>query len=476
MNFASLTFLGFYLVVFTLYWGIPAASWRHDVRKMLLLVASYYFYMNWDWRFSFLILASTIVDYGAGRIIAASEDPVFRRRALLVSLGMNLGFLGFFKYANFFIDSALELAHLLGVPVTEVELNIILPVGISFYTFQTLSYTVDVYRRHIPPARGFLDFALFVAFFPQLVAGPIVRAATFLPQLDSERLWEGWRLRQGLWLVSLGLTKKICFADHLAKLADPVFNQPGAYGFVETWLGVLAFAGQIYCDFSAYSDIAIGVASMLGYDLPENFRHPYLAQDIRDFWRRWHISLSTWLRDYLYIPLGGNRDGGWRTGRNMMITMVLGGLWHGAAWNFVAWGFYQGLLLSWARRAASQRSMWSAEVAVAWPLVLLRWGVTLALVCVGWVLFRADSTSDILRLLSAMLGWHGLGDIDFFHGRYALLLVPLALGHLAALWQEKHGGSLAEGPVWLRAAVVAGSWSLTLAFWDQSENFIYFQF
>ncbi|HVS16485.1 MAG TPA: MBOAT family O-acyltransferase, partial [Thermoanaerobaculia bacterium] len=334
MIFTELRFLTFFVAVLAVYWALPA----NRPRKLWLLIMSFAFYAAWDWRFLSLIFFSISVDYLVGRGLGRTAREGPRRALLLASLGANLGLLGFFKYFGFFVEQAIELGALLGLELHRPSLEIVLPVGISFYTFQTLSYSIDVYRRKIEPTRDLLDLALFVAFFPQLVAGPIVRARDFLPQLERARRWAEVRAAPHLTLFLLGFIKKACVSDNVAATVDAYFAAPQAYDAAGAWIAVLLYAIQIYCDFSGYSDMAIASAGLLGYDLGPNFQHPYVAASPREFWQRWHISLSTWLRDYLYVPLGGNRHGEPRTHRNLMLTMLLGGLWHGAAWSFVLWG------------------------------------------------------------------------------------------------------------------------------------------
>ncbi len=400
MVFNSLEFAVFFLAVFALYHAL-----RHRAQNLLLLVASYVFYGAWDWRFLGLIALSTVVDYAVGLQLAATDDVARRKRWLLVSLVTNLGILGAFKYFGFFADSLAGLAALGGLDLPRVTTEIVLPVGISFYTFQTLSYTIDIYRKRLQPTRGFLDFALFVAFFPQLVAGPIERASRLLPQVLSPRKPTSAGFGSGCWLILRGLFKKVVLADNLAPLADRVFESGADVTGLETLLGVYAFAWQIYGDFSGYSDMARGLARLLGFELMLNFDLPYLATSPSDFWRRWHISLSTWLRDYLYIPLGGNRGGRAFVVRNLMLTMLLGGLWHGAAWTFVAWGLYQGLLLV-AHRSAEPAL---TRLAPTGPIgARLWWGlrvvVTFHLACVGWLIFRAESFADLGRRVGTLVG------------------------------------------------------------------------
>lgn len=388
MQFTQLEFLLFLCLIL-------AAVWRcrtRVTRNVILLAASYYFYAYWDIRFCGLLLLSTVVDYVSAGQISRSANDRTRKRWLMVSLCVNLGVLGFFKYFNFFIDSAATLLQ--SVQWSPNTLQIILPVGISFYTFQTLSYTIDVYRKKIAPAGSLLDFALYVAFFPQLVAGPIVRASELLPQLAGCPIWSSRRFYGGFQMCLRGLVKKVLLADRLGELVDVVFAAPDLYSGVTVWLAVIGYAGQIYYDFSGYTDIAIGVAKMMGYRFPTNFKHPYLATSIADFWRLWHITLSRWLRDYLYIPLGGSRSSASRTQFNLILTMVLGGLWHGAAWTFVLWGLWHGLALA-ADRAFRQRyqlrkTIWLGRL------------TTLTVVGCGWVLFRSVSLEHAATVFRQM--------------------------------------------------------------------------
>ena len=333
MVFNSLHFVWFFIVVYCVYRVLP-----HRAQNWLLLVASYYFYAAWDWRFLGLLIASTLVDFTCARVLSRTSAPRARRALLVLSLGFNLTLLGFFKYFNFFADSLHGVLGALGWNVDFVTLRILLPVGISFYTFVTMSYVIDVYRREIPATRDLLDFAVFVAFFPHLVAGPILRASTLLSQIDSPRRITREQMRDGAWLIAWGYFQKVFVADNLASLANSAFDPAAPQTGVNILLGVYAFAFQIYGDFAGYSNIARGTSKLMGIELIENFRFPYLVRTPQAFWRNWHISLSTWLRDYLYIPLGGSRGSEWRTRWNLFVTMVLGGLWHGAAWTFVHLG------------------------------------------------------------------------------------------------------------------------------------------
>ena len=396
MLFNSYVFWVFLAIVMVLY-----SVLRHRKQNIMLLIASYIFYGWWDWRFLSLILLSTIVDFNVARAIGKTSSPRRRKSLITISLVTDLGILGLFKYYDFFISSFDNLLVSLGIHAQFPLMHLILPVGISFYTFQTLSYTIDVYRGKMTPTPHFLDFALYICFFPQLVAGPIERSTHLLPQVTNPRVRRREDFREGLYHVMIGLLKKVVIADNLAAVVDMVFQTPiDQLSGTECLFGVYAFAFQIYGDFSGYSSIAQGVAKWLGFDLMFNFRMPYFAQSPSEFWRRWHISLSTWLRDYLYIPLGGNRFGSFNTYRNLLITMLLGGLWHGAAWTFVAWGAFHGLLLCIYRPFEPDRH--ATPVQRSWPIRLFKVVVMFHLVCFSWLLFRAESITqawDMCRLI-----------------------------------------------------------------------------
>ncbi len=390
MLFSSPRFFLFVAVLLCLL-ALPIRNGR---KLHILALGSCFFYAAWDVRYLALLLLISVIDYVCAAHIAASNDERKRRALVLVSIVTNLSILGYFKYANFFVDNLNAVLALRGIRIQ--KLDILLPAGISFYTFKTMSYTIDVYRRRISPVRTLLDYTMFVTFFPELIAGPIVRASVFLPQLSRPLGPNRERLAHGASLFILGLTKKVVLADRFAVVSDAVFAQPTQYSSLTVWLGVLAYALQIYCDFSGYSDMAIGTAKMFGYDLPENFDMPYLSGDITDFWRRWHMTLSAWLRDYLYIPLGGNRGGATRTYVNLMVTMLLGGLWHGASWNFVAWGALHG-------GALAVHRMWKRHTRLRVPRALATAG-TFLFVMLCWVPFRAPNVSvcyDIFRHLFA---------------------------------------------------------------------------
>lgn len=466
MVFNSLTFFAFFAVVLAFRWS-RLFTWR--TKKMGLLIASYLFYASWNPPFVALLCLSTVVDW----VLARRMNGTSRRGWLLfASLMVNLGLLATFKYSQFLLDSFQGAVGALGVAFEPVDLGIVLPVGISFYTFQTLSWTIDVYRGKLDARSiSFLDFALFVAFFPQLVAGPIVRAVEFLPQLRVEKTLAPRHIGWGLTLLALGLFEKTALADALmSPVADVVFAQWEEASLVDAWAGALAFSGQIFFDFAGYSTCAIGVAMTLGFALPDNFRFPYGAIGFSDFWRRWHISLSSWLRDYLYISLGGNRKGERRRLANLMTTMLLGGLWHGAAWTFVLWGFLHGLFLILER--AVQRLV-PTRLRSAWlGLLVTQLGVLLA-----WVPFRAESFESVLGLYHSMVA-------GAVHVRVATLsnvalvfcVSVLLYGTHVALRRttvEEFVGRL-RGPI--RVALVATFIIGTILSGGQGRAFIYFQF
>ena len=472
MIFNSLTFAVFFAIVMAIYY-LP---WSWTQRKAFLLVASYVFYAAWNPPFVLLLIASTVIDWYVAKWLSYTESPVGRRALLLVSLVFNLGVLAFFKYGGFLLDNFVRLAAATGVEYHPLAWNIVLPIGISFYTFLTLSYTIDVYHRKIEPGGSFLDYAFFITFFPHLVAGPIIRAADFLPQCAAPRLANRDEIGWGLTLMAIGLFEKIVLADVVtAPVADLVYQSADRAGFLDAWIGTFAFAGQIFFDFAGYSTCAIGAALCLGFDLKDNFRFPYAAIGFSDFWQRWHISLSTWLRDYLYIPLGGNRDGEWATQRNLMITMLFGGLWHGASWRFVAWGGLHGTYLI-AERSARKRygqSAWIAAPAARVGLAV----ATFLLVCLTWVFFRASTFHDAARLIQAMT----IGAPDsLVLGMWTVCVVLGVTGFLLVVHWWMRDSSLEDRwralPWWGRSLLLASLLvSLSLVPGDD-RAFIYFQF
>lgn len=481
MLFNSFLFLLFFGVVLSVH-QLPL-PWR--LKKFNLVSASYLFYAVWNPPFVILLWISTIVDWHAARVIGFSRSRFLRRFALLTSLGVNLGLLGFFKYGEFLLENFVALAGAAGVTYAPPKLNVILPVGISFYTFQTLSYTLDVYRRKARPRKSLLDFALYVTFFPQLVAGPIVRATDFLAQCRTPRQASGKQLGWGLNLFLLGLFQKVVIADGLlAPIVEKVYAAT-AVNWASAWIGTLAFTGQIFCDFAGYSTCAIGVAMCLGFVLPDNFRFPYAAIGFSDFWRRWHISLSSWLRDYLYIPLGGNRVGPTRTQINLMLTMLIGGLWHGAAWTFVVWGGLHGLYLMVERRL--QRAPLSAWAVWKTPPGRLVLGsITFLTVCLTWTIFRAESVEQAFDLVQCMVlpnpsavseangaGGHPIGRWD------ALVTLATTSGILLSHWHLRDT-TLEEAvdrlPSFVWAVVNAAMLSAIIMMPGEDRAFIYFQF
>ena len=440
MLFVEFRFFWFFLAVFAVYWSLR----ENRTRKIWLLICSYFFYACWNWKFLFLIIASSGLDYLVGSMLARTEDPGARRGWLILSLTANLGTIAFFKYYNFFVTSAAALLEWLGLPASLHTLNIVIPVGVSFYTFHSMSYTIDVYRRKLKPVSSLIDLACFIGFFPQMVAGPIVRASAFLPQLKSIRRFADVDVRGALVLFLTGFIKKACIADAVAPFVDRYFDAPWNFTMPSAWVAVLFYAIQIYCDFSGYTDMAIATAGLLGYQLPVNFRFPYFAANISDFWHRWHISLSTWLRDYLYIPLGGSRGRAWFVYRNIMITMLLGGLWHGGAWTFVIWGGWHGLALivhrEWQRRMEGRtpsRPLPEKNVSVDATAGLPRkrgiwdwfaWGLTVYWVCLAWIFFRAIDLPHAAPALRSFLFLRSGGTEDLGAWMLSIVMV-LGLVH-----------------------------------------------
>ncbi len=494
MIFNSYTFVLFFGLVLLLH-HLPL-SWK--TKKINLLLGSYLFYAAWNPPFIILLWVSTVVDFLMARALGREENKRRRKIWLVVSLAANLGMLGFFKYGGFLLDTFTSLVSALGFVYQAPEADIILPVGISFYTFVTLSYTLDVYRRKAAPVQSFLDFALFVTFFPHLVAGPIVRPDELIPQFEKPRVATNNQLVRGLFLLTLGLFMKVGLADGmLSDTADAVFGVPFPLHPLDAWAGVFAFSAQIFFDFAGYSTCAVGVALCLGFTLPDNFRYPYAAVGFSDFWRRWHITLSTWLRDYLYIPLGGNRKGDGRTYLNLMITMLLGGLWHGAAWTYVAWGALHGLYLGlerllkdrFSREKPVRQPAWSGQVITRASLMpglsvspgATRFGLallTFLVVSVTWVFFRAPDFSKATLLL---LGMFGVIPVKItILKTLALLKVGLiTAGMLGFQWymREKSVAQVAGRlPAWGLGLVWTFMLIVLVLTQKSSNSFIYFQF
>jgi alginate O-acetyltransferase complex protein AlgI len=473
MVFNSLHFVWFFVLVYALYRMLP-----HRAQNWLLLVASYYFYASWDWRFLGLLIASTLVDFSCALALDRTRSPATRRTLLWVSLGFNLTLLGFFKYFNFFADNLHAVFGSLGWQLDFVTLRVLLPVGISFYTFVTMSYVIDVYRREIPATRNLLDFAVFVAYFPHLVAGPILRASKLLPQIALPRTITREQMRDGLWLIAWGFFQKMFVADNLAGVANLVFAPAAHPTGVNVLLGSYAFAFQIYGDFAGYSNVARGTSKLMGIELIENFRFPYFVRSAQEFWRHWHISLSTWLRDYLYIPLGGSRGSAGRTRRNLMITMVLGGLWHGAAWTFVLWGVYHGLLLIAYRAADRVRALHDWITGRGLLARASSWAVMFNLTCYGWLIFRARSGGQLVDMSGSLFTNFAPASVNVPEILAPLVLytTPLLVVHLI----EAHYNDLLVVPrlsPGVRYSVYAATFYLTMLFGNfGGAEFIYFQF
>jgi alginate O-acetyltransferase complex protein AlgI len=460
--FTELRFVLFFLVVLAVHWALRS----HGARKNWLLVTSYVFYGAWDWRFLFLMAGSTALDYFCGLWLGSTDDPRRRRFAMALSLVGNLGSLALFKYYDFFVESAASLLRSIGFEADTHTLGLVLPAGISFYTFQTLSYTIDVYRRELPVARNFRDFALFVSFFPQLVAGPIVRASDFLPQLDQQSRLADARFRALLFLFLAGFVKKACIADNLAAAIDPVFADPGAHSPSTLWLAAAGYYTQIYCDFSGYSDMAIATAGMLGYRLPINFAFPMLATSITTAWRRWHISLSTWFRDYLYIPLGGNRRGALRTSANLWIVFLLCGLWHGANWTFIVWGALHGAFLVFERVTGAQRFLDRTPLGAIYAQLVFM---------LAFVVFRASDLASAGEFVGGMFrSSSAVG--DFAYQTPLAILCVFLVAHVAMYNRIGHEAA-AKLPGWLQDVLLGAAFALALPFaaYDYAP-FIYFQF
>jgi D-alanyl-lipoteichoic acid acyltransferase DltB (MBOAT superfamily) len=470
MNFDSYTFLVFWLAVLFVY-NLPL-SWSG--KKNVLLTASYLFYAAWNPPFILLLWISTLVDWQAAKRLALATRESRRKMWLGLSLLVNLGLLAYFKYSAFVLENLESMLASFGIQHQFPEQNLVLPIGISFYTFQTLSYTIDVYRRNLKPWHSFRDFALFVSFFPQLVAGPIVRAKSLLPQFLASPQ-HGWNsIALGTSLVILGLFQKNVLADGIfAPVADRYFGMASVDGF-QAWTASMAFAGQIFCDFAGYSTIAIGVARSLGFRIAINFNAPYTAVGFSDFWRRWHISLSRWLRDYLYISLGGNRLGKWLTLRNLVLTMLLGGLWHGAAWTFVAWGALHGAYLV-LERVCVNSFGWGLMLH---PLLRPLYGlITLAGVLLSWVLFRAADMHQATAMFRVMLdptAWTGA--ITAVSDQLALACFAMLVIMQLVFRKHRQEAWLLRLPWWLNALGLGGMLALLFLSPAPSRAFIYFQF
>lgn len=483
MLFNSIDFAIFLPIVFILYWFVADKNLK--LQNFLIVAASYLFYGWWDWRFLSLILFSTLVDFTVGRQLKNEENQLKRRIFLWTSILVNLGFLGFFKYYNFFLDNFITAFSFFGQNIQANSLNIILPVGISFYTFQTLSYTIDVYKRKLEPTKDIIAFSAFVSFFPQLVAGPIERATHLLPQFYTKRNFDYSKAVDGMRQILWGLFKKIVIADNCAEFANQIFNNSAEMNGSTLVLGALFFTFQIYGDFSGYSDIAIGTSRLFGFDLMRNFNFPYFSRDIAEFWRRWHISLSTWFRDYLYIPLGGSRGGTWMKVRNTFIIFIVSGFWHGANWTFIVWGalnaiYFLPLLLTNNNRnnleTVAQGKLLPSLKEVSF--MLLTFGLTVF----AWIFFRAENIGHAISYISEILS-PSLFSMPKFDGMYNALITIILVGvFVLTEWFGREGQYAISnfGIGWkrpLRYAMYYCIVFLIMYFGNFNENqFIYFQF
>lgn len=472
MLFNSLPFAVFLPIVFAVYWALHNSLRSQNI---MLLTASYIFYGWWDARFLSLIVASTVVDYLLGQYLAAATNALKRKLLLTASMIFNLGLLGVFKYYNFFMENFMEIANSVGLNTNPVLLKIALPVGISFYTFQTMSYTIDIYRKQLEPTKDFIAFAAFVGYFPQLVAGPIERASNLLPQMSKRRYFDYQKavdgMRQALW----GLFKKVVIADAVAPLVDQAFGDPSGFSAIALITGALLFSIQIYCDFSGYSDIAIGISKLFGIDLMQNFRTPYFSRDIAEFWRRWHISLSTWFRDYLYIPLGGSRGSTALKVRNTFAIFIVSGFWHGANWTFIIWGLINALLFLPLLLAKRNRSNLNDPEISDLHRILLTFSIT----TIAWIFFRADSLSHAIDYLQNIAIWNSGKSLSI----KPTLVVYIALLFLGDWIGRKHDfslnilteGVLSKSPL-MRLTLYLSLAYLILLYIGGQQNFIYFQF
>jgi alginate O-acetyltransferase complex protein AlgI len=476
MLFNSFEYLIFLPIVFLLYWFVFNRQLKFQ--NIFLLIISYVFYGWWDWRFLTLIAFSSLVDYNIG--LQLDKTKVVKKRKLLLytSILVNLGFLGFFKYCNFFIDNFKLVFESIGIHMEVSSLQVVLPVGISFYTFQTMSYTIDVYREKLEPTKNAIQFFAYVSFFPQLVAGPIERAKNLLPQFKEKKTFNYDLASDGMRQILWGLFKKMVIADNCAVYVNQIFDTPQDYNSVTLILGAILFAFQIYGDFSGYSDIAIGTAKLFGFNLMQNFANPYFSRDIAEFWRRWHISLSTWFRDYLYIPLGGSKGGQWMKIRNTFIIFLVSGFWHGANWTFVIWGFLNALFFLPLLLTNNNRNHIDVVAVDKYlPNVKEFFQIlfTFVLVCFAWIFFRADSLSHSLEYISLMLS----GNIGEFTTPFVLLVLIVFLISIEWLGRRQSHSlqNIIMYPVFLRRLFYVFILFLIILFMpNEANSFIYFQF
>jgi alginate O-acetyltransferase complex protein AlgI len=476
--FNSIDFAVFLPVVFILYWF--AARGNEKTQNWILLAASYFFYACWDWRFLFLIAASSFVDYRCGLSLSQATDEKRRKLLLLSSIAVNLGALGCFKYFNFFAESLANALALLRLPIEPIHLKLLLPVGISFYTLQKLTYTIDIYKRRLEPTRDVVTFFVFVSYFPLLLAGPIERAKNLLPQFQAKRTFDYEKAVDGLRQILWGLFKKVVIADNCAAYVSNAFAHHADQSGSTLLLGAVFFTFQIYCDFSGYSDIAIGTSRLFGIDVMRNFAFPYFSRDIAEFWRRWHIALSSWFRDYVYIPLGGSHGGAWTKVRNIFIVFILSGLWHGANWTFIVWGALNAFYFLPLMLTNSNRRHMDTVATGGLTLGLkdaCQVGITFFITVIAWVFFRAESLGNALGYLRGMCSLSLFSRPRAFSPEVALFIVLLIL--VEWLQREKQHGLQLDTVVMSRATrwgIYCGLIWIILKFGGASRDFIYFQF
>lgn len=478
MFFNSIDFAVFLPIVFILYWFVVNKNLK--AQNFLIVLASYVFYGWWDWRFLSLILFSTVVDYLVGLGLSKEENETKRKILLWTSIIVNLGFLGFFKYYNFFLDNFVAAFTFFGSSIQSNSLNIILPVGISFYTFQTLSYSIDVYRRKLDPTKDLIAFTAFVSFFPQLVAGPIERATNLLPQFYKKRCFDYSKAVDGMRQILWGLFKKMVIADNCAEIANQIFNNSSEYNGSTLLLGAVLFSFQIYCDFSGYSDIAIGTSRLFGFNLMRNFNFPYFSRDIAEFWRRWHISLSTWFRDYLYIPLGGSRGSTWMKVRNIFIIFIVSGFWHGANWTFIVWGLLNAIYFLPLLLTKSNRShLDTVASGKIFPSIkeIVSMSITFGLTVLAWIFFRADNMTHALSYISEIFSSSLFNRPQII----PLFFILTICGFVLLEWKGRENQYALEklGKTWskpLRYSMYYAVFFAILWFAGKEQEFIYFQF
>ncbi len=486
MLFNSISFAIFLPIIFILYWVVSKRQLVYQ--NILLLISSYFFYACWDWRFLFLLIFSTALDYFTGIKMSEAKNQVIKKVWFWISIVINLGFLGFFKYYNFFAESFAEGVALLGFKANFWTLQVILPIGISFYTFHGLSYVIDIYKNRIKPERNFIDYSVFVSFFPLLVAGPIERATHLLPQIQKKRSFDRRKAVDGLRQILWGLFKKAVIADNCAEFANTIFNNSDAYNGSTLILGAVFFAIQIYCDFSGYSDIAIGTARLFGIDLLRNFAFPYFSRDIAEFWRRWHISLSSWFRDYLYIPLGGSKGSTWMKVRNVFIIFIVSGFWHGANWTFIIWGFLNALyIMPSVLFSTNRNNLDIVAKGKLFPSVKEFFSVVLTFVLTvfAWIFFRAENVAHALRYIAGIgtISNTGLSVSQVFRGSGASLisLTFLIIFFMVVEWlgREQQYAIAHVDIKWPKPVRWAFYYCLVIAifvFAGSDQQFIYFQF